>query len=529
MIPERRRAALVAIVFAVIQLPFLGGAFRVDDTNILAIAKQIARAPVDPYGFDFNWTGFPRPAFDILANPPLVPYLLAGWAKVFGWSEIALHSLTVLCGIAAILAFASLARSLGRGDALFPALLAVSPAFFIASHVVMPDIEMLALMIGAAAAAMRYRENGSRGAAAVAFACGFCVVLAKYNGVMLIPVLAAIAIVSPGRRRVLAGIAMSPILGLALWNLFTLQRYGAMHLVALAAERKLNIEETLADLAKRGMHFSIADTIVSLVVITGLAIVPIGWQFVAARRRDWVIALVAGAAAFAIALLRLDYTLSSALLFAFGIAFGVRTFAAVIAERAVIAWVWIASVVAFQIVTIFISVRYVFPLLPVILLLLPATRTIVRPLTMLGVALSACLAIAIAIGDADAASCYRYVSSRLAGRHFWFAGHWGLQWYGAQAGGGMIDVKRPPLLIRGDIVVAAPRAFASLGDPHLAAGTHLEVLHLPCPVRWPVQTISCEAAASWYANEVAGCARYPLYLPFGISAEAEQLEMYVVK
>jgi 4-amino-4-deoxy-L-arabinose transferase-like glycosyltransferase len=526
---ERRRAALVAAVFAAVQLPFLGGAFRVDDTNILAIAKQIARAPLDPYGFDFNWTGFARPAFDILANPPLVPYLLAAWASVFGWSEIAMHSLTVLSGVAAILAFASLARTLGRGDALFPALLAVSPAFFLASHVVMPDIEMLALMLGAVAAAMRYREAGSRRAAVIAFACGFLVVLAKYNGVVIIPVLVVIAALSPGRRRMLVAIAASPLIALAAWNLFTLWRYGAMHLVALAAERRLNIHQTLADLSKRGMHFSAADTIVSMVVITGLGIVPVGWQFVARRRGDWAIALGAGVVAFATAFLRLEYPLSSALLLALGVGFGMRAFAAVFAERAVIAWVWIASVIAFQIVTVFISVRYVFPLLPAILLLTPATRTIVRPLAIWGIALSACLAVAIAIGDAEAASCYRDVAARLHGRRFWFAGHWGMQWYGTQAWGGMIDVKRPPLLHRGDTVVYAPRALASLGSPNLAAGVHIEALRVACNARWPVQTISCSAGANWYANEVAGCPRYPLYLPFGISRDSEQLELYVIR
>ena len=83
-------------VFVALQLPFLTGAFRIDDTNILAIAKQIARAPFDPYGFDFNWTGTARPAFDILANPPLAPALIAGWAGIFGWSEVSLHILTLL-------------------------------------------------------------------------------------------------------------------------------------------------------------------------------------------------------------------------------------------------------------------------------------------------------------------------------------------------------------------------------------------------------------------------------------------------
>jgi 4-amino-4-deoxy-L-arabinose transferase-like glycosyltransferase len=531
----------VWILFGLAQLPFLNGAFRVDDTNILAIAKQIARAPLDPYGFDFNWTGFARPAFDILANPPLVPYLLAAWARLFGWSEIALHSLTVLCGIAAIVAFGSLARSLGRESALFPALLAVSPAFFIASHVVMPDIEMLALMLGATAAAMRYRESGSRGAALVAFGCGFFVALAKYNGVMVIPILAAVILSkakdlrmgdpSPSSRLRMTGwaIAASPLLGLAAWNLFTLAQYGAMHLAVVSNERRFNLEQTLADLAKRGMHFGVTDTVISMVVITGLAVVPIGWQFVASRGKEWVIALSAGLVAFAIALLRLDYSPMSTLLFALGVAFGVRAFAAVLAERSIVPAVWLASVIAFQLITIFIGVRYVFPLLPAILLLTPAARSLSLPLARAGIVLSALFAIAIAIGDAQAANCYRVVSAKLAGRHFRFAGHWGLQWYATQAGGTMIDVKHPAVLQPGELVLSAPRAFASLGELRLAPGAHIEAINVACDARWPVQTVSCSAAASWYANEVAGCRRYPLYLPFGISTEAEQLQLFVVK
>lgn len=526
---SRRGAAIFAAVFALAQLPFLNGAFRVDDTNILAIAQQIARSPFDPYGFDFNWTGFARPAFDILANPPLVPYLLAAWAKLFGWSEIALHSLPVLFGSAAIFAFASLARSLGRGSALFPALLAVSPAFFLASHVVMPDIEMLALMLGATAAAMRYRENGSDRAAFLAFACGFFVALAKYNGVMAIPVLAAIAFLSPGRRRVLAVIAASPLAGLAVWNIYTLTQYGAMHLAVVSNERRFNLAHSIADLAKRGLHFSIVDTVISLIVITGLAVVPIGWQFVAARGREWVIAMTAGFVALAIALLRLEYSTTSTILFALGVAFGVRAFLAVLAERAVIAWVWLASVVAFQLITIFIGVRYVFPLLPAILLLTPATRSFARPAAMFGVALSACVAVAIAVGDAQAANCYRELATKLAGRRFYFAGHWGLQWYAPRAGGVMIDTRHPPLLGPGDLVVSAPRAFPSTGRLNIANGARIEPLTVSCHASWPVQTVSCSAAASWYAMEVAGCPRYPLYLPFGISREAEQVRIFVVK
>src|SRR5437660_1575941 len=86
----------ILAAFALLQIPFLASAFRIDDTNILAIAHQIARTPLDPYGFDFNWTGTVRPAFDILANPPLAPALIAGWASIFGWSEVSLHILTLV-------------------------------------------------------------------------------------------------------------------------------------------------------------------------------------------------------------------------------------------------------------------------------------------------------------------------------------------------------------------------------------------------------------------------------------------------
>jgi hypothetical protein len=104
-----------------------------------------------------------------------------------------------------------------------------------------------------------------------------------------------------------------------------------------------------------------------------------------------------------------------------------------------------------------------------------------------------------------------------------------LQWYATQAGGTMIDVKQPPLLRSGDLVLSAPRAFASLGPLRLAPGAKIAAINVACDARWPVQTVSCSAGASWYANEVAGCPRYPLYLPFGFSREAQQLQLFVVK
>src|SRR5579872_601223 len=192
------RRALVAIlaVFVVLQIPFLGGAFRVDDPNILAIAKQIARAPLDPYGFTFNWTGTSRPAFDILANPPLAPFCIAVWAAVFGWSEVSLHVLTLLFALIAIAAFFRITRNV-----VATALLAASPAFFISTQTVMPDMLMLALLTTSVAAAIRGRY-------AIAFVAGALTPIAKYNGVVAVALLLTIAIVQ--RKRAMAIVAASP-------------------------------------------------------------------------------------------------------------------------------------------------------------------------------------------------------------------------------------------------------------------------------------------------------------------------------
>jgi len=219
---ERARAvALVIAAFVVIQLPFLSTAFRVDDTNILAVARQIAHA--------FNWTGTPRPAFDILANPPLVPALMAGWAGLFGWSEIALHVLTLLFAAGALAAMAFIARGEEIDPTIAAAMLAVSPAFFLTAHVVMPDMVMLALLLGTVAFALHDRSW-------MAGVCGFFVALAKYNGVVAIPILAFVA--WRRRSKSLAIVAASPIAGLAVWSLFSLQQYGRIHLLVVSEERR---------------------------------------------------------------------------------------------------------------------------------------------------------------------------------------------------------------------------------------------------------------------------------------------------
>jgi len=515
--PFDRRLAAILVVFALLQLPFLSGAFRIDDTNILAIAKQIARAPLDPYGFTFNWTGTARPAFDILANPPLAPALIAVWASLFGWSEVSLHVLTLIFALVALSAFFSIRR-----DDLGTALMAASPAFFIATQVVMPDMLMLALLLTAVAAAMRYRDDGRF--AAVACIAGFLAPISKYNAIILVALLATIAITARQRRAGLAIIAISPIAGLAAWNLFTLWRYGATHLLVVSAERKANLMHTIADLAVAGKRPSAIDPWITAIVLIGLVIVPIGWQLLVRRRFEWILAIATTAVAFFVAIQEFDYPISSAILFAIGVTAGVRAIAFTLALKNPLAIVWLVAVVIFQVITRGVAVRYLLPLLPAMLLVVPRGR---RWLAITAIVVSLAVALPLAFAERASANCYRDFVARLPGHHFYFAGHWGFQYYATAAGGTIIDVHQPLTLRPGDVVVIASHAFPSPSGSFPFRGRQARV---PCESRFPLRTISCQAAASYNVGEIAGCLRSPIYLPFGFSREPlEEFDVFVIE
>src|SRR5437588_12824884 len=84
--------ALLALIAAAALAPFLNKAFHIDDPLFLWMAQQIAKHPLDPYGFDVNWPSFAQPMSMVMQNPPLCSYFIAAVASLFGWSELVLHS-----------------------------------------------------------------------------------------------------------------------------------------------------------------------------------------------------------------------------------------------------------------------------------------------------------------------------------------------------------------------------------------------------------------------------------------------------
>ena len=108
--------ALAIVAFFAIALAAVSHtAFRVDEPNILAMARQIAAHPLDPYGFTINWTGTNQPAFRVLANPPLLPAWLAVVGRATGWREVPLHIAVIPFAVIFLLSLVSLTRRFAPG------------------------------------------------------------------------------------------------------------------------------------------------------------------------------------------------------------------------------------------------------------------------------------------------------------------------------------------------------------------------------------------------------------------------------
>src|SRR5438128_8624280 len=102
--------ALLALIAAAALAPFLNKAFHIDDPLFLWMAQQIAKHPLDPYGFDVNWSSFTQPMSMVMQNPPLCSYYIAAIGAIFGWSEISLHAAFLFWATMSILGTFALAQ-----------------------------------------------------------------------------------------------------------------------------------------------------------------------------------------------------------------------------------------------------------------------------------------------------------------------------------------------------------------------------------------------------------------------------------
>lgn len=208
---------------------FLAKPFNVDDPLFVWAAQQIQSHPANPYGFYVNWYGVPEPMWAAMQNPPLMSYYLAVMAGIFGWTEIGLHLACLLPAVATVLGTYRLAINFCRRP-LFAALITLfTPGFLVSSTTVMCDVIMLAFWIWAVVfwtEGVRQNNLWKLSAAGMLMAL---TVLAKYNGICLIPLLAAYGWLEKRAIGRWAFMLVIPVAALCAQEWATLHLYGQPH------------------------------------------------------------------------------------------------------------------------------------------------------------------------------------------------------------------------------------------------------------------------------------------------------------
>lgn len=516
--------ALVLLLWCGIALAFSGSAFRIDEPNMLAVARQIAAEPLDPYGFEINWLGSSEPAFNILSNPPLLPYWLAAWASIFGWTESAIRMAMLPFGILLLFSAMRLAGLFQAPPLWIAGALIASPVFVLSGILAMPDLPAAALATVALAGAIRYARYGGWGPLIVGILAAGAAPLFKYNAITLVAPLAVLLIPAGERRIGRAVLTAAPAIGALLWSGISLFWYGEAHVLASARFQAAGSD---------------TNVVAALLPLIGLAVVPLPLLTMGAERGGtWRAMLLLGAAAAGgMGGWLFGYPTYAVVLVGVGTSLGLLALLRAgelvwpgelhrLERLALAAWVLATLLLQFRLVLL--ATRYLLPVLvPLAILLWPGVRGSTR---RRGIALAVLVvfALALALGDVRQGNLYRDAMKRIRtdGRLL-VDGHWGFQFYAGLGGGEQVERGEIPVLQPNDVMVRASRAAPSGVRPVAAPGLALKTSRLELDPRWVLRTIDCDGA-NFHATVIAGCEGvFFTHLPFAASSgPAETLAIF---
>jgi Dolichyl-phosphate-mannose-protein mannosyltransferase len=200
---------------------------QIDDSAYFYYARQVAKHPFDPYGFELIWYEQRQPAMEVLA-PPLLPYWWALAIRLFG-DQVFLWKLWLLpFGLTLFFALFELFQRFANGlQWELTLMLTFSPAF-LPSFNLMLDLPALALCLLGLATFLRACDSMSIGLTLLAGVFVGMAMQTKYTALLGPPAMLLYAW-SAGRLR--TGILAS-LVALALfaaWEGFLLWRYGQSH------------------------------------------------------------------------------------------------------------------------------------------------------------------------------------------------------------------------------------------------------------------------------------------------------------
>ena len=526
--------ALLALITVAALAPFLNKAFYVDDPLFIWMAQQIVRHPLDPYGFDLNWSSFTQPMSAVMQNPPLCSYYIAAIGSIFGWSEISLHAAFLFWATMSILGTFALAQRICRLERRAPAspssqelrprdkranaapfqaalLTLFTPIFLVSATTVMCDVMMLALWIWALEFWLAGLDRGQWWRFLVSAALISAALLTKYFGIALAPLLAVYTLGRGRRFAIYLAFLLIPLAVISNYELITEEKYG--HGLFTAAM----MASSLISSATRPSQ--------SAQVLMGLAFgggCLISASFFAPLGRRGI--LLAGAIVFALSAVAFKFLIVSwvylegnpvavwlegGLFVAIGVGILALTVRNLVQQRnadALLLMLWVFGTLAFVMwFNWSITARTLLPMAPAVAILAIAQfeRRQKRNWSKYPPLLAAAaLSILIAVADYHQADCARAAAWLYQQRfgseadHVRFRGHWGFQYYMERCGAKPFDLNNP-VLAHGDILVG------SFSDPNLTRILALKVVARDEMIFRPLPFIATSrigSGASFYSS-----------------------------
>lgn len=446
---QKKYSIILCITFLWIFATFwnIDKAFHVDDTGHLEIARWIEQNPLHPMSGLVNWSGSPE-SISTLNQPHLYFYLMAGWAHLFGYSEISMHLLMALFSLWAISAFYRLANIVHSEQAIYiTALFALSSAFVVGQNT-MVDVPLVAVWIEFYYFLLNPYGEPRRNLIIASLLCS-AALLIKYTSLVLIPALVLQIVLTKKYKNIVW--ILIPVATLLAWSGFNLFDYGRIHILDRARESK----------AAYTYFLNLLNWIVGLGAILPFAILVFITEFKRsigyAGKTLWtILAFVAllptvmtGASTVTdfqylnIALLLSFFAIGSGVLYVSYRTVKFKKISQGITSVQLMLVYWVVSTLIFIVAFApFMATRHVLLAMPAVLLILypaVAKNSIGVKFYFLALAITVMNTCLLAKADFWYGGIYKTMASSIAKElppdgQVWFVGHWGWQWYAQQSG-----------------------------------------------------------------------------------------------
>jgi 4-amino-4-deoxy-L-arabinose transferase-like glycosyltransferase len=505
---------------------FCDKALHIDDPLFAWTAERMQTNPRDFYGFRVNWNGTTVPMPRAQQNPPSIAYYMALIAHFFGWREVVLHLAFLLPTLGAAAGIYYLAKAWCKQPALAVVIAIATPVFLVSATTLMCDVPMLMFWVWA----IVLWEKGLEGKGWLLLVAGWLAglaVLTKYNGILLLPLLAFATVL---RRRSWSWSAaglLIPILMLLVYEHATARLYGQGH---FAMSRNITVA-TRASLAQRDEFHYESQAVSCLAFLGGGFAAAV---FCSIRLWSGRVLLVGGGAAF---LATLGFCSSRATLGATPVVVSGRLQWPLLLQVALwtagglsllalaaVAWwrqrdrtnsllaVWIAGGIGYCIfVNWMVSGRSLLWIIPPVAIVVARQLERSNLVSVAGwklwipLAGAALLAVSVASADYRLANSARQAAGEITAKYrpsdnrpLWFEGHWGFQYYMQALGGRAVDLVHPEVKA-GDWIIM-PYNMVNVVPPPPDSVNATEMVQLR-PCSW-LATMNGEVGAAFYASQI---------------------------